>query len=111
MSQNSIKRQRHDSVTGFFSQHTTCRFNLLLRYFGEKPNKPCGHCDPCLTESSRSSMVIQTDILQLLSAKALTGNAIIATMSDVEVAVKEALIAGLERHLWLVNDKGFYSLP
>ncbi|MBT6816665.1 MAG: hypothetical protein HOA51_02795, partial [Flavobacteriales bacterium] len=69
------------------------------------------HCDPCLTESSRSSMVIQTDILQLLSAKALTGNAIIATMSDVEVAVKEALIAGLERHLWLVNDKGFYSLP
>ncbi|NCG44415.1 MAG: RecQ family ATP-dependent DNA helicase [Proteobacteria bacterium] len=111
MSQNSIKRQRHDSVTGFFSQHTTCRFNLLLRYFGEKPNKPCGQCDPCLTESSRSSMVIQTDILQLLSAKALTGNAIIATMSDVEVAVKEALIAGLERHLWLVNDKGFYSLP
>lgn len=111
MSQNDIKRQRHGSVTAYFSQHSLCRFNLLLRYFGEKPTKPCGHCDPCLTASSRSSMLIQADILQLLSIKALTGNAIIATMEDVEVAIKEALIAGLERHLWLVNDKGYYSLP
>ena len=31
-----------------FLETEECRFQLLLNFFGEEKNKPCGKCDNCL---------------------------------------------------------------
>lgn len=35
----------------YASQDEVCREKLILRYFGEKPQKKCGQCDICKTET------------------------------------------------------------
>ena len=41
-------RKRVDSVIEYATTSHICRSVLLLRYFGQKQNKYCGHCDVCL---------------------------------------------------------------
>ena len=41
------ERQRLEALLGY-CELTTCRRQVLLRYFGDHPEKPCGNCDTCL---------------------------------------------------------------
>ncbi len=41
-----VQRLKLDRIWEF-TQATSCRTNLILNYFGEYRNKPCGHCDIC----------------------------------------------------------------
>nr|CRH04634.1 ATP-dependent DNA helicase RecQ [Candidatus Magnetococcus massalia] len=43
-----VERQRLDTILGF-CETATCRRQVLLRYFGEELEKPCGNCDVCLS--------------------------------------------------------------
>lgn len=38
--------QRIESVINY-AESPYCRGNVILKYFGEKPSTPCGHCDVC----------------------------------------------------------------
>lgn len=42
-----LERRRLDALLGF-CETTLCRRQVLLHYFGEAYNPPCGHCDNCL---------------------------------------------------------------
>lgn len=46
--QKHIERQKLDQLLAFCETHR-CRRQVLLSYFGEETNKPCGNCDTCLT--------------------------------------------------------------
>ncbi len=39
--------KRIESIKGFAFAESGCRVNMMLEYFGEKPEKPCGKCDLC----------------------------------------------------------------
>ncbi|MFK5987070.1 MAG: DNA helicase RecQ [Pseudomonadota bacterium] len=43
-----IEYQRLEALLGF-CEATTCRRNIILNYFGESHQQPCGNCDTCLT--------------------------------------------------------------
>ena len=40
--------EKLDWVAYYAFQEETCHTNVLLRYFGETADEPCGHCDLCL---------------------------------------------------------------
>jgi len=46
--QRRIELHKLDSMVGF-AEALTCRRKVLLGYFGEELNKPCGNCDICLS--------------------------------------------------------------
>ena len=46
--QKRIDRQKLDALLGY-CETTRCRRQVLLSYFGETLEEPCGNCDTCLT--------------------------------------------------------------
>ena len=42
-----VERQKLDAMLGL-CEVTSCRRQVLLRYFGDELEKPCGNCDTCL---------------------------------------------------------------
>ena len=42
-----VERQKLDAMLGL-CEVTSCRRQVLLRYFGDQLEKPCGNCDTCL---------------------------------------------------------------
>ncbi len=45
--QKHIERQKLDALLAYCETHR-CRRQVLLEYFGETLNEPCGNCDTCL---------------------------------------------------------------
>lgn len=43
-----VERQKLDAMLGL-CEVTRCRRQVLLRYFGDELDQPCGNCDTCLT--------------------------------------------------------------
>ncbi|RLV58957.1 DNA helicase RecQ [Parashewanella curva] len=46
-SQQQVDRHKLHSMAAF-AEAQTCRRQVLLHYFGEQANEPCGNCDVCL---------------------------------------------------------------
>jgi ATP-dependent DNA helicase RecQ len=44
--QRRIERQKSEALLGF-CETVSCRRQVLLGYFGERRDEPCGHCDNC----------------------------------------------------------------
>ena len=42
-----VERQKLDAMLGL-CEVTSCRRQVLLRYFGDEQERPCGNCDTCL---------------------------------------------------------------
>lgn len=47
---------RLDAMRRFVYDSTSCRVHTLLRYFGERPDKPCGHCDVCRSRAGGTDL-------------------------------------------------------
>ncbi len=48
----SVEQRKLDAMLGF-CETTVCRRQVLLGYFGESLEKPCGNCDTCLSPVER----------------------------------------------------------
>lgn len=55
-------KMRIEAVKRFAFNDEECRVNSMLRYFGEKPVKPCGKCDVCRSRQSSASSVERRSI-------------------------------------------------
>ena len=66
-----ILRKRHEARTeamiAFLENNTVCRERMLLGYFGEKPQKDCGHCDVCRSNSTLTDIrMLKKDLLDTI---------------------------------------------
>lgn len=61
--------QRIEAMRDFMFSDSECRVNRMLRYFGEKPQQPCGQCDVCRSKrkSPEPEASLQKSILYLAS--------------------------------------------
>lgn len=64
------KIQKWEDMKYFFKDHSHCKMQLILSYFGEKNTKPCGKCSYCQAKKEPLfGTDISTDIIQTLSKK------------------------------------------
>jgi ATP-dependent DNA helicase RecQ len=78
--------KRVNCVLEYAQESNVCRSQILLRYFGEKNTRPCGHCDICLKNKeaeidSGEFNAIREEIITLLSGKTLGINELIKKSS------------------------------
>lgn len=56
--------QRIEAMKQFAFSGGECRVNIMLRYFGETPKKPCRKCDICRSQSQRPQTVKEAQSLR-----------------------------------------------
>ncbi|WP_220450687.1 RecQ family zinc-binding domain-containing protein, partial [Megamonas funiformis] len=65
-----------------YCQTTACLRNFILTYFGEKADKPCGHCGNC--ESGQAKVdVTDTAALIFKTVRSLHGRFGASTVADI----------------------------
>lgn len=58
--------QKMENIIAYIENIDICRSVQILKYFGEKFTKSCGHCDVCMAKKKRHNKIISTNIIALL---------------------------------------------
>ncbi|WP_412463178.1 DNA helicase RecQ [Halobacteriovorax sp. RT-2-6] len=56
-----VNEEKLDAILGF-CEATTCRREVLLNYFNDPYQGPCGNCDICLSEQTKQKLINATEI-------------------------------------------------
>jgi ATP-dependent DNA helicase RecQ len=81
-----------------YCEASGCRRNLLLAYFGEERNEPCGNCDICLNPPRVRDATREAQMA--LSAAIRTGNRFgAAHLTDVLLGQPTEKVVGMGHHL------------
>ncbi len=81
-----------------YCEAATCRRQLLLAYFGEERNEPCGNCDICLNPPRVRDATREAQMA--LSAAIRTGNRFgAAHLTDVLLGQPTEKVVGMGHHL------------
>lgn len=86
---------RIGSVIGYCTAQTTCRSQLLLRYFGEEESEPCGHCDVCIAQKRQTGV----DSNRLAKCRTTIEHRLADGVADVEMLTE----GGLYEHADMVE--------
>ena len=108
-------KERIEAMKRFSFGDDDCRVNVMLRYFGEKPEEPCGKCDVCrtrkrnrLTRGDRQS--IRDSIIYMVGNAPRTLDYIVAESRYSEEDVIEAVRSLLSSHILSIDDNDMISL-
>lgn len=108
-------KERIEAMKRFSFGDDDCRVNVMLRYFGEKPEEPCGKCDVCrtrkrnrLTKGDRQS--IRDSIIYMVGNAPRTLDYIVAESRYSEEDVIEAVRSLLSSHILSIDDNDMISL-
>ncbi|WP_304633590.1 ATP-dependent DNA helicase RecQ [uncultured Muribaculum sp.] len=108
-------KERIEAMKRFSFGDDDCRVNVMLRYFGEKPEEPCGKCDVCrtrkrnrLTKGDRQS--IRDSIIYMVGNAPRTLDYIVAESRYSEEDVIEAVRSLLSSHILSIDDSDMISL-
>lgn len=108
-------KERIEAMKRFSFGDDDCRVNVMLRYFGEKPEEPCGKCDVCrtrkrnrLTKGDRQS--IRDSIIYMVGNAPRSLDYIVAESRYSEEDVIEAVRSLLSSHILSIDDNDMISL-
>lgn len=68
---------KFESIVNYAESSTNCRSSILVQYFGENNNKPCGVCDICLQKNKASMNInivesIENEIINTIKSKEIS---------------------------------------
>lgn len=108
-------KERIEAMKRFSFGDDDCRVNVMLRYFGEKPEAPCGKCDVCrsrnrnrLTKGDKQS--IKDSIIYMVGNAPRSLDYIVAESRYAEDDIIEAVRALLSSHILSIDDSDMISL-
>lgn len=108
-------KERIEAMKRFSFGDDDCRVNVMLRYFGEKPEALCGKCDVCrsrnrnrLTKGDKQS--IKDSIIYMVGNAPRSLDYIVAESRYAEDDVIEAVRALLSSHILSIDDSDMISL-
>lgn len=108
-------KERIEAMKRFSFGDDDCRVNVMLRYFGEKPEESCGKCDVCrtrkrnrLTKGDRQS--IRDSIIYMVGNAPRSLDYIVAESRYAEGDVIEVVRALLSSHTLSIDDSDMISL-
>jgi ATP-dependent DNA helicase RecQ len=90
------RQKRVEEVIHYGSSDIECRSQMLLRYFGEKDARSCGHCDVCLAKKqadvgdSQTKLIIN-EILNLTSENEIALDKLIHSLRFPKAQVIEVI--------------------
>lgn len=112
-----IMRKRTEAMIEYAFSTSHCRENMLVDYFGEKPEKHCGHCDVCRSRHSEktpdSTPIVISEIMELLnnSHTGMSIHKLRATLPQRDHAIIAHALSFLCNEGFVVNTDSLYHLP
>ncbi|MEL6306278.1 MAG: RecQ family zinc-binding domain-containing protein, partial [Bacteroidota bacterium] len=95
----------------YVQQRTKCRSRVLLGYFGEAIETPCGICDVCIAKIKIPTKDLTQNILDNLEGKNMTSRALITLLGpENEKKVLDILARLLEDEKIALNFKNEYCI-
>ncbi|MEO1485082.1 MAG: ATP-dependent DNA helicase RecQ [Bacteroidota bacterium] len=95
----------------YVQQNEKCRNTVLLRYFGETINEPCGICDVCLERIQIPAQSLTQNILKSLEEQNMTSRALVTQLGRQNEQKVLALLAQLlEEEKISLNHKNEYCI-
>lgn len=108
-------QQRMEAMIAYVGQRQRCRSQLLLEYFGERQEQPCGQCDNCLQNQGIDEKTLRETVLTLLRQQPLRPDQLVETIGQhcpscnqktVETILRQLLD---ERRISLDNDLRLFA--
>ncbi|MEM6893957.1 MAG: ATP-dependent DNA helicase RecQ [Bacteroidota bacterium] len=95
----------------YVQQNTRCRNTVLLGYFGEVVDTPCGICDVCIARTRVSAKDLTQTILDSLAGKNMTSRDLVILLGrEKEQKVLDILAELLEDERISLNYKNEYCI-
>lgn len=106
--------ERINAVIDYAFADSGCRESLMLKYFGEKSEYACGHCDLCISKKhtlDHTEQDVKDGILYMTSIKPRTIKEIFHTLSFTNEEIAESISFLVEEGLIIHNENDTYSNP
>jgi ATP-dependent DNA helicase RecQ len=84
------------SIENYIKENEICKQSMIVKYFGEKVEAPCGQCSSC--QSEPNSKQLQKRILEALQSHPLT----VIELSQLLVTEEKVIIAALDE---MINEE------
>lgn len=91
---NKNKIDLQQAMLRYIENSNKCKSIQLLRYFGEKEDKPCGICSVCIAKKSKktiNSTEVKLQILDLLKKQEMSSNELILNLPYTDEDILECL--------------------
>ena len=94
-------QRRMEAMIAYANDSSRCRSQMLVSYFGEKQEQPCGCCDYCLRRQHNGAdpAALRQRIVGLLQHEPLRSDAVVAAIAAQYPGTDETAVAELLRQL------------
>lgn len=108
--QNQIKEKQFKSMLHFITDTTTCKSELLMRYFGEQNTFSCSICSCCESKKMKNEDDYTFKIRHLLQEKPYSAKEIALKLKITKEPLIFALQMLLEQNKIKINSKNKYQI-